>query len=173
MDFFLTVPTDLREDKGLYALWMRSHIFVGKMSRLAEIPPIGVGRYPWYGEPGTDLRMALQQRTQTVRTIYKSIEPRFLRRWRFGKALQGFNPPDMRFDEWFAADDAHARSVKLVELMGERDGLFSGLPPSLADRFQSRLDYPLCFVDPLAMLAAAYLADMCRSDEERHQSQPQ
>ena len=163
MDFFLTVPTDLRKLRRLYASWMRSHIFVNKMARLAEIPPIGDGRYPWYGEPREGRAGPLRYGTRVLATIYRGAEPRVLRRYRLGRRLERARPSDLRFDEWFAADDAHARSTTLKDLMESKDSVLSGLPPNLSNRFRDGEDDPLFFTHPLALLAAAYLGQLCRS----------
>lgn len=163
MDFFLTVPTDLRDLKRLYAAWMRSHVFVDRMAPLAEIPPIGDGRRTWYGEPRPGRRALAAERARALARVARSAEPRRVRDARFRWALKEYRATDLRFEEWFAADGAEARSTKLQTLMSSGGGPLAGLPRGLADRFKSREDYPLCFISPLGLLAAAYLADMYRS----------
>jgi asparagine synthase (glutamine-hydrolysing) len=163
MDFFLTVPTDLRTLKRLYAEWMRSRVFVDRMARLAEIPPIGDGRPMWYGEERPGRRTLLLERARAVARVARSAEPRMVRDVRFRWALKEYRSSDLRFDEWFAVDAAGARSTKLRTLMRASDGPLAGLPRELADRFGSREDYPLCFVAPLALLGAAYLAAAFRA----------
>lgn len=163
MDFFLTVPTELRNTKRLYAWWMRSHIFVGRFSRLADIPPIGDGYVAWYGEAPPNRRTALRQWAQALYPLIKGVEPRRLRDIRFRRALRSYRPPDLRFEEWFATDDAQARSVKLRAVLDSSDSPLSGLPRGVTARIRAREDYPLCFISPLALLAAAYLAEVSRS----------
>lgn len=118
MDFFLTVPTELRKTKRLYAWWMRSHVFVGRFSRLAAIPPIGDGYVAWYGEAEASRQTLLRQWAQAaLYPLIKSVEPRRLRDIRFRRALRSYRPPDLRFQEWFATNDDQARSVKLGTLL--------------------------------------------------------
>ena len=160
MDFFLSVPTDLRNVKRLYATWMRSHIFVKRMALLADIPPIGDGRHVWY-ERQSNLRRAsaLQQGREVLAAIYRATEPPFVRKYRLGMKQQRVGPSALRFEEWFAADEAGARSTRLRDLMTSRDGSFSRLPPNLSNRFRALQEDPLRFVAPLGLLAAAYLAE--------------
>jgi hypothetical protein len=143
---------------------MRSHIFVKQMARLADIPPIGDGRYAWYGEQaGNGRRSALLQRARVLSSILRATEPRVARRHRLRRKVQRVGPSDLRFHEWFAADDAQARATTLGDLMSSGDGLLNGLPRNLSIRFRGHEDYPLRFIEPLALLAAAYLAEVCRN----------
>ena len=164
MDFFLAVPTELRNAKGLYARGgCARHVFTGPMARLAEIPPIGDGRMAWYGEPRPSRRRVLWGQARALAQAYRTAEPRVVRDMRLGWAVREFRPTDLRFEEWFVADAAAARTTKLRALMSSSEGPLAGLPPKLTDRFRSRQDYPLCFISPLALLTAAYLAEAVRS----------
>ena len=163
MDFFLTVPTDLRKLKRLYATWMRRRVFAGPITPLAEIPPIGDGHHAWYGEPRPSRRRVLWGQARALAQAYRTAEPRVVRDMRLGWAVREFRPTDLRFEEWFVADAAAARTTKLRALMSSSEGPLAGLPPKLTDRFRSRQDYPLCFISPLALLTAAYLAEAVRS----------
>jgi hypothetical protein len=163
MDFFLTVPTDLRKLKRLYAAWMRRRVFADRMAPLAELPPVGDGRHAWYGEPQPRRQTVLAERARALARVARSAEPRVVRDARFRWALKEYRATDLRFEEWFALDTSRARSTKLRALMSSNDGPLAGLPRDLADRFRSREDYPLCFISPLALLAAAYLAEAHRS----------
>lgn len=168
MDFFLTVPTELRRLKSLYATWMRRRVFAGQIAALAEIPPVGDGRHAWYGEPQRSRRQVLLERIRAFGQSNRTAEPRVVRDIRLGWAAREFRPTDLRFEEWFAADGATARTRRLRALTDRDDGPLAGLPTELSDRFHSRRDYPLCFVAPLALLSAAYLADVFRSARPGH-----
>ncbi|MEN6406738.1 MAG: asparagine synthase-related protein [Thermoguttaceae bacterium] len=164
MDFYLSVPTELRELKRLYALWMRDRIFVGPMARLAEIPPSGDGRYVWHGVPRPVRRYGMGQRVRrlTWPLLRHTLLPH-ISHWRIvsGYMQRAFKP--LRFFEWFVSSEAEAKTRTLGELLDEHGGIFDGLPPAAA-AFASRFrHYPVCLVDSLGALALAYLADVRRT----------
>lgn len=68
MDFFLRVPMEFKKYKRLYTNVLRDRIFVGRASKLAEIPIAGVGDWT--------------SRERVAKTVRKGRVPRWLRRCR-------------------------------------------------------------------------------------------
>jgi len=162
IEFFLSVPTQLRELKRLYALWMRDRVFVGTLAPLADIPPVGDGRCVWYGEP-REIRHDLRQNTRRLlASVYHRWMPSFLQRLRSERGSRRFIPHPLRFNAWFAQNDAESRRQTVGDLMDGPGGLLCDLPPFLRVRVVPHEGIPLCHIDCLVMLSAVYLADLSR-----------
>lgn len=165
MDFYLTVPTELREVKRLFALWMRDRAFVGPLARLAEIPPAGDGCYVWYNKPRDIRHSLLQIGWRHTRNILKWSVLSRIAQWRIvsGFVQQGYQP--LRFSEWFVSGELAAKTTTVGDLLDSRDGTFDRLPPAVAAYVSKYRHFPVCLVPPSSLLGLAYLTELKRSGE--------
>lgn len=158
MDFFLTVPTRLREAKRLYSRWARERCFTGHCAKLAEIQILGDARYEWCG---------LQRpRRRGPRCVASNAMRRFLpesfflkeklRRWekRGGTTL--------RLEEWFASTQAETARRTVGDLLNAPNRPLHGLPVSLRSIVARHSKYPLCLASSTGLLAAQTLASVWR-----------
>jgi hypothetical protein len=162
MDFLLSVPSEMREMKRLYALWMRDRLFVGPLARLSEIPPIGEGGLAWFCDKQPVLHDWRQNSRRAAEGLYRRLAPRIVRKVRVQKRLRTWSPPSLLFNEWFAEGQLASRRQTVGDLARADRTLFSGLTPMLEKRLLLCSHVPLCLVDPDGLLAAAVLADWNR-----------
>ena len=162
IDYFLTVPTALRDTKRLYACWMRDEVFSGPMTSLAVIPPAGPGFDAWNGDPAAPLRWVARSPLGALRSLLHSVEPPAIRRRRHDKIASVSPATDLRFHEWFVADNAAAQATRLESLWSGPVSPLSGLPRSVAWRLRRQADEQVRLVSPLGVLAAACLSDVGR-----------
>nr|MDA8216117.1 hypothetical protein [Dehalococcoidales bacterium] len=156
---------ELRNMKRLYALWMRDRVFVGPFADLANIPPVGEGRWVWYNEPRKHLPGRGSWNVvarHAAKAVYRRSMPRRVRIARTKQNELRYATPPLRFNEWFATTDAESRHLTVSDLMAPPGGILSASAPAIAERLALMADQRLCLAPPLGLLAAAYLADFNR-----------
>jgi asparagine synthase (glutamine-hydrolysing) len=160
MDFYLTVPTELREMKRLYALWMRDLVFVGALRPLADIAPVGDGRCVWYNEPRPVLHRRFHGLREKLRSLGGPMIPSPIKHLRWRRELRHYVPHPLRFNEWFASDDAQCQRLTTGAFMRGPDGLLSSLPSSVQELVLYCKDRPLCLGSVLGVFSAVYLSEL-------------